>query len=353
MRLSSKRKWQVQVLMLLFVCLLFSALGCKPGSPDGDRTTITRLLMDTRVDLTLYAVDKKTSERIAGDVFTEMERLENIFSRTVAASDLDRINQAAGEEWVEVSPELFFVLSKALEFAELTGGAFDPTVAPLLELWGFGTAHPRVPSGDELQKVLPLIDYRLVELDEDRSMVYLPLKGMKLDLGGIAKGFIIDRGMETIRKFDVQASFLNAGGDIRIYGEKPSGERWTVGIQDPNVNGQGSDISYIAALRLEGEGSVVTSGDYQRFFEEQGEKYHHILNPADGKPARQVKSVTIVADDALTADALSTAVFVLGREKGLALLGHFPGVNGVIVDQDGRVYYSPGLEDKIQLIAGK
>jgi len=348
---SKQRKRHVQVLMILCICLLFSALGCRPGNPDDDKTTITRLLMDTRVDLTLYGIDKKTSERIAGEVFAEMERLESILSRTVAASDLDRVNRAAGEEWVDVSPELFFVLSKALEFAELSGGAFDPTVAPLLELWGFGTAHPRVPSGEELQKVLPLIDYRLVELDEDRSAVFLPLKGMKLDLGGIAKGFIIDRGIEVVRKFDVQASFLNAGGDIRIYGEKPSGERWTVGIQDPNVNGKGSDRTYIAALRLEGEGSVVTSGDYQRFFEENGKKYHHILNPADGKPARQLTSVTIVAGDALTADALSTAVFVLGREKGLSLLKHFPGVDGVIVDQEGKVHYSPGLEDKIQLNA--
>jgi thiamine biosynthesis lipoprotein len=339
------------MLLSLIMILGLSIWGCGTGSPDDSKTTATRLMMDTRVDLILYGADKKTSKQIAGEVFSEMEHLEKILSRTVAGGDLHRVNQAAGLEWVEISPELFFVLSKALEFAELTEGAFDPTVAPLLELWGFGTEHPRRPSEDELQKVLPLVDYRLVKLDKNRSMVFLTLEGMKLDLGGIAKGFIVDRGMEVIRKYSTEASFINAGGDIRLSGEKPSGEKWTVGVQDPRIGVQNSEAPCLAVLHLKGEGGVATSGDYQRFFEEDGVKYHHILDPADGKPARGLKSVTIVAQDALTADALSTAVFVLGEEGGLALLEQLPGVDGVLVDEEGKVTYSSGLEGKIELIS--
>ncbi len=346
------RSWRkVKTLLLLFMLVLgLTAWGCSSDDSGDNKTTITRLLMDTRVDLTLYEVDKKASEQIAGEVFVEMERLEDILSRTVASSDVARINQAAGEQWVEVSPELFFVLKKALEFAELTEGAFDPTVGPLVDLWGFGTDHPRLPSGEELQSVLSLVDYRLVEMDEDRSMVYLPLEGMKLDLGGIAKGFIVDRGLDVLRDFNLQASFINAGGDISMHGEKPSGEKWTVAVQDPKLAMQDSQDSYAAVIHLEGEGSVVTSGDYQRYFEENGQKYHHILDPADGKPARYVTSVTIVAHDAMTADAFSTAIFVLGREKGMALLESLSGIDGMIMDKDDSMYYSSGLEDKVQIL---
>lgn len=347
--MRSRKK--IKALLLIFALVLgFTAWGCNSGDSGEHKTTITRLLMDTRVDLTLYEVDKKASEQIAEKVFAEMERLENIFSRTVASSDVARINQGAGKQWVKVSPELFFVLKKALEFAELTEGAFNPTVGPLMDLWGFGTEHPHLPSAEELQRVLSLVDYRLVEMDEDRSMVYLPLEGMKLDLGGIAKGFIVDRGLDVLRSFNLQASFINAGGDISICGEKPSGEKWTVAVQDPKLAMKDSQDSYVAVIHLEEEGSVVTSGDYQRYFEENGEIYHHILDPADGKPARYLTSVTIVAPDAMTADAFSTAIFVLGREKGMELLESFPGIDGMIMDKDGKIYYSSGLEDKIQIL---
>ncbi len=351
MKLSIWGKKRVKVLFLsLIIIQLFFIWGCSASRPQDDKTTTTRLLMDTRVDLTLYEAGGKASKQINEEVFAEMERLETILSRTVAGGDLDRVNRAAGVEWVEVSPETFFVLGRALEFAELTGGAFDPTVAPLVELWGFGTEHPRRPSEDELEAVLPLVDYRLVQLDSNRSAVYLPLRGMRLDLGGIAKGYIVDRGMDVVRKHTAEACFLNAGGDIRVSGEKPSGEKWAVGIQDPGADAGFPETFCLAALRLEGESSVATSGNYQRFFEEDGVIYHHILDPADGKPARHFKSVTIAAQDTLTADALSTAVFVLGKEAGLALLEQLPGVDGVLVDEEGQMFYSTGLEDKIELL---
>jgi len=334
--------WLLVISLSLFLC------GCNSGSGAGDdRTTITRLLMDTRVDLTLYGVDKKTSEQVAEAVFSEMERLEMILSRTILSSELSSINEAAGKMWVEVTPEFFAFLKKVLEFSALSEGAFDPTVAPLLDLWGFmGEGQPKVPTEDELRDALTLVDYSLVELDEDALGVYLPLEGMMLDFGGIAKGYIIDRGVEIAREFDLEAFFINAGGDIRMYGKKPSGEKWSIAVQDPREN---PDVySNIAILRLEGDGSIVTSGDYQRFFEINGEKYHHIMDPWAGKPVDHLASVTIVTDDAMTADALSTAVFVLGKELGLSLLESLPGIEGLVVDPEGGVYYTTGLEGIVE-----
>ncbi|MGI5881485.1 MAG: FAD:protein FMN transferase [Dethiobacteria bacterium] len=349
-KFSIRGRRQARVLLFsLVVILLFSAWGCGRGNP-GEKTTASRLLMDTHVDLTLYGVDKKTSQQITKEVFAEMMRLENILSRTEAGSDLNSVNRAAGSDWVEVGPELYLVLGKALEFAELAEGAFDPTVAPLLELWGFGTEHPKRPSEDELQAVLPLIDYRLVRLDRDRSAVFLPQEGMKLDLGAIAKGFIIDQGLEKIRKLSSGAVLINAGGDIRLSGKKPSGEKWSVGIEDPLTKDRNSGEPCLAVLHLGGELGVATSGDYQRYFKEGGELYHHILDPESGMPAGGLRSVTIVAKDALTADALSTAVFVLGKERGLSLLEQLPGIEGVLVDEEGEVIYSSGLEGKIELM---
>ena len=306
--------------------------------------------MDTRVDLTLYEADKETSDQVVEAVFGEMERLENMISRTIPASELNMINQAAGKEWVKVDPELFFLLQKALEISALTDGAFDPTIAPVIELWGFGEDHPKVPADGDLQKYLQLVDYKLIELDENGCMVYLPVEGMKLDLGGIAKGFIVDRCLETGRMFSRQAFFINAGGDISMSGVKPSGEEWVIAVQDPKVPETAESIDNIAVLRLEEEGSVVTSGDYQRYFEENGVRYFHILDPVNGKPARRLSSVTIVAKDAMTADALATAVFVLGKEKGIPLLESLPGIDGILVDPEGEIAYTSGLEGHIELI---
>ena len=341
-----------RLILILIVFFAFAGVcGCQPSADIDNKTTTTRLLMDTRVDLTLYGADKKTSDQVAEAVFSEMERLENMISRTIPTSELNKINMSAGKEWVKVEPELFFLLQKALEVSVLSGGAFDPTVAPLIELWGFGGDHPQVPSEEDLQKLLPLVDYKLVEMDEESFMVYLPVEGMKLDLGGIAKGFIVDRGLETASQFGLQSFFINAGGDISMSGVKPSGEKWVIAVQDPKASSEATDIvNNVAVLWLEGDGSVVTSGDYQRYFEENGVKYHHILDPENGKPARRLSSVTIVADNATVADALSTASFVLGKEKGLSLLESMPGIDGIFVDPEGNINYTSGLEGRIELI---
>lgn len=338
--MKSKKSKIISYLLLVVAVLLFLP-GCTTDEEEKKHSR-TMLIMDTQVDVTYYHPSSQAAQTDIAEMFAEMERLEKILSRHAADSDVQRINEAAGREPVQVQPETLYVLRHALEFAELSDGAFDPTIAPLLEAWGFGGDSPAVPTDHELIQARKLVDFRLVEIDEEKESVFLTVKGMKLDLGGIAKGYIVDRGQEHIRK-TAKASFINAGGDISISGRKPTDEDWRVGVQDPAY-----PESLIAIINME-EGAVATSGDYQRYFEEEGHRYHHIINPATGKPADELSSVTVVAGDAMTADALSTAVFVLGEGKGMALLESVPGADVILVNKNGEVAYTEDLADRLDL----
>jgi len=301
-------------------------------------------MMDTIVDLTVYGTSKKTAEPLIEEVFVEMQRLESIFDKNNPESDISRINDAAGRDWVEVEPETIFVLQQALEMAQKTGGAYDPTVGPLMELWGFGTELAAVPPQEEIDVVLPFVDYTAIQLDTAAGKVFLPQRGMRLDFGGIAKGFIVDQGQKILDRFPVGGSYISAGGDLKVSGNKPSGEKWRIAIQDPRDPQQ-----WKAIIELAG-GSVATSGDYQRYFEENGQKYHHLLDPEKGKPARGLSSVTVAAPEALKADVLATAVFVLGKEKGLQLMESITDVEGVIVDEQGEIFITPGLLEDCEVL---
>lgn len=340
-----KIKYRVVTVYVLVAALMLPALtslmGC--AAQEEKKHTRTVFFMDTQVDITYYHPSAQVAQTDIAEMFAEMQRLEKILSREATGSDLHRINEAAGREAVEVNPETIFVLRSALEFAELSDGAFDPTVAPLLEVWGFGGDFPAVPAQEELARARELVNYRLVEIDEEKGSVFLPVPGMRLDLGGIAKGYIVDRGQESAQE-STSAVFINAGGDISIRGRKPSGEDWRVAVQDPD-----NPDRFLAIITME-EGSVATSGDYQRFFEEEGQRYHHIINPFTGMPAYELSSVTVVATDTMTADALSTVIFVLGVEKGLALVESLPGVDAILMDNSGELVYTNGLEGQVEIM---
>lgn len=330
------------IILVLMPLILFNILGCS----NEDRYEKTVFLMDTKVDITLYGQGMKNKQyvQLANEIEEEMKLLEMIFSSHIVGSDICRINDAAGQRPVKVSPETVFVLKTALEVAEMSGGAFDPTVAPLLELWGFGKDNPAVPNEKEINKALQLVNYKAVEIDEDSSTVFLPEPGMKIDLGGIAKGYIVDQGLKIAENSSASALFVNAGGDISVAGNKPSGENWRIAIQDP------FDSQKLTAVLEVKEGSIATSGGYQRLFEADGKKYHHILDPETGYPASGVSSVSILASDTITADVLSTAVFVLGLDDGMELLESLDGVEGVIIDGQGEIFASSGLMDDLEIV---
>lgn len=302
-----------------------------------------RMTMSTSVEVRFAGVDSRNAETLQEEIFTEMERLESIFSRSLQDSDISHINRQAGLEPAAVSSEVIDVALQAYKYALLSDGAFDPTIAPLIDLWGFLGQSYRVPLAAEIEEALPLVDYRLLEIDSDQSTVSLPRDDMALELGGIAKGYIVDRLLEMLQKAGIRHAYINAGGDIGLIGSKPDGSPWLIGVTHPR-----KDNRIIAVLPVTG-GAVVTSGDYERIFTKDEINYHHILDPENGMPARDLASVTIVAPTVIEADALSTAVFVLGPVKGMALIENLPEVEGILITPDLEILVSSGLEGIVEL----
>ncbi len=305
--------------------------------------TYSHMTMDTVAELRFQARGVRAAEEIRDEVFAEIERLEKLFSRSIPDSDVARINEHAGDRPVQVSPEVFYVTDQALEYAEMSGGVFDPTVAPLTDLWGFFSDQEyRVPEPEEIESTLQLVDYSLVELDPEEQTVYLPEAGMGLELGGIAKGFIVDQALEILIDAGVENAYVNAG-DIGLLGSRPDGEPWRIGVRNPR-----DERDMIAVLPLEDRG-VDTSGDYERAFEEDGVKYHHILDAQTGMPAMDLASVTVVAATTMEADVLSTIAFILGPVDGFDLIEEKAGVEGIFVTPELDITYTSGLQDRIEL----
>ena len=318
------------------VTLLGYYFGYVPYLEAGNVTTQkSTLLMDTVVDV---RVDGRESDLLVEKVFATMDDLEGLLSRFVPDSEISEINRRAGQ-WVKVSPLTLEVIELGLEMGALTDGAFDITIGAVLELWGFGSGQYYVPTEAELEARLATVDYTKVEVDTSRSQVRIP-EGTVLDLGGIAKGFIVDQGIQILRDAKVKRAFVNAGGDISTIGRRPDNQPWRIGVQNPE---NPAEIRFILPLA---DRSVVTSGDYQRFFTYENERYHHIIDPRTGYPAREVTSVTIVGDNSATCDALSTAVFVLGWKEGRALIERVPNVEAIIVSSTD-VWISSGLDQVV------
>ncbi len=296
--------------------------------------------MDTAVDV--RAIGGGAEEAVAA-AFAEMKRVERLFSRYIDDSDISRINAGAGQ-WVPVENEVIALLRKSIDYGNLTDGGFDVTIGPLISLWGFGTDERRIPADDALQAAMARVDYRSVSVDEEQLQVKIP-QGFVLDLGGIAKGYAVDRGAAVLRDHGIRHGLINAGGDISVIGTRDGDDNpWRVGIQDPT---QPSRVMAVVELI---DSTVVTSGDYQRYFEKDGIRFHHIIDPATGFPADQVTSVTVVAPTAAAGDALSTALFVLGRDRAVELVEQLADVEAVIVSKDGDVWISPGLESRFRFL---
>jgi len=333
----------VLIALSLALVLAVALLYLRGNGQGNDLTSFNYFAMDTLVEMRFVSVDNAGDEEIIGSVIAEIERLEALLSRSETDSDVVAINRAAGQQAVAVSPETLALIEEALYFAEISGGAFDPTIAPLTDAWGFWDQAHRLPADEELARALELVDYSMVELDPEKKTVYLPLEEMALELGGIAKGYIVDRALELLSSKGVTSAFVNAGGDIGLIGLRPDGEPWKIGVGHPREEG-----AVIVVIPLSG-GAVVTSGDYRRFFEEDGVIYHHIIDPATGYPAGDLISVTITAPTVMEADALSTAVFVLGPEAGMSLVESLPHIEGILIGPGLEIYLSSGLEGLAEL----
>ncbi len=313
-------------------CLLAVCMVCC-GCAAGQRTEREWFAMDTVMRLTLY----EPNEQAADAAQAEIDRIEKQFSVTRAESEIARLN-AAGGKAVTVNDETAALLQQALAVARQTNGAFDVTVLPAVKAWGFLGGEHTVPDEQTLAGLRPLINWRKVTVTGNRVQM---AAGMGLDLGAIAKGYAADRAAAVLVQKGCGGALLNLGGNVMTVGEKPDGTPFTVGIQDP------ADASrLLATLSVPGGTAVVTSGDYQRYFEENGRRYHHIMDPRTAAPAaNDLAAVTVVASSAALADAMATALFVMGEQAGPAFAAGQTEWQALFVTHSGQVLFTSGLAD--------
>lgn len=307
----------------------------------------TGFAMGTLVQVRAYAPAGRADEAVEA-AMARIREVEAHMSVSVPSSDTAAVNRGAGGLPTKVGEDTLYVVKKALEYGALSGGKFDVAVGPLVQLWGIGTDHARVPAPSEIEAAKSLVDYRGVKLDDSAGTIGLEKPGMALDLGAIAKGFAADKAAEALVEHGVRSAFIDLGGNILVVGSRPDGSPWRVGIQDP-WRERGATFGVVPVR----DAAVVSSGTYERFFEKDGKRYHHIIDPDTGYPAETgIASVTILAHRAVDADALSTTVFLLGPSRGMDLVTGFPGVEAVIVTDDRQVIVSPGLRRVIQVNKG-
>ncbi len=297
--------------------------------------------MATLVAIKLY-VEEEEAGPFAAAAFAEIDRIDSLMSRHSPASELSRINRLAARQPLAVSPEMALVLERSQHFAALSGGAFDITIGPVSRLWDFPEARVP-PDSARIDSALALVGYERLALRD--GQVRFQGEGIYLDLGGVAKGFAVDRAVDRLQAAGVSCGLVDAGGNIRFWGRKPDGWPWRLGVQHPRDPGQ-----YIEAEDI-GLPALATSGDYEQFFEYRGGRFHHLLDPATGYPARRAASATVWAETAMDADILSTAVFVLGPERGLELIEALPRTEALVFFEQGgelRHRVSSGLEGRLQ-----
>lgn len=317
------------------------------GEAAGDAwATFEAEVMATTVRVTVPRAASGTSAEAAAEaVFEVFRRVDAEMSEWQESSPLSDVNRRAGGEPVAVPAELLEVIRRGIEIGERTGGAFDVTWAALWGLWDFRAAEPRVPPADDIARRARLVDYRRVELDEAAGTVRLPEPGMMIGLGGIAKGYALERAAAVLRARALESFLLVCGGQVYAAGDRAGRGAWRVGVRDP----RGGPDDLFARLELR-DASASTSGDYESFFLADGVRYHHILDPGTGRPARGLRSATVVSADPVLADALSTGIFVMGPEAGLALVERLPDAEAVLIDDDGRVLVTSSLEDELELL---
>ncbi len=292
-----------------------------------------RDIMGTRISIELWHKDAAQAKLCSDQVFAEMNRIDSLMSSYKESSELSRINNNAAISSVEISDEMGAMISKSLYFSDLSNGAFDITYASIGYAYDYRKSLQ--PSAQSIAQKLPSIDYRHIELNG--NSIRFADSGVRIDLGGIAKGYAVDRAIDIISGCGISEAMVSAGGDSRIIGDR-RGRSWIIGIQNPR------DPDGIALRLPLSDSAISTSGDYQRFFIENGQRVHHIINPDTGRSAAASWSATVTGPDAMTTDALSTTIFVLGAVKGIALIENLDGIDAIIIDNNGKVHYSSGFQ---------
>lgn len=306
------------IVIALFVPLVFFATKKRKNRQIEE----TFIAFDTFVHVTIYPANALNKEKLFEDINNEFKRIEKLYGYNEGGLS-DRLSHNCKN--LHITPETKNVLNNCLLLSETTNGSFDITVGLLERIWGFKSGDPHLPCKDEIDSVLPKIGYQNILLTD--STVSLSNEEILLDLGGIAKGYAVDRVVDILKKNGIDAGIVDAGGDLRAFGTKPDEKPWIIGIRHPEKPGK-----IITKFSIE-KGAVATSGNYERFFIADGKQYHHILNPKNGYPGTECISVTIIAEDALTADALATGIFILGPQDGMELIEKLDDIEGIIISE--------------------
>ena len=309
------------------------------------------LLLDTMNTVRVYAPSEEAGSAAVDRVFSRLEEIDEKIDIYKADSEVSRINQNAGGEPVEVSQETFDLLRDSVELARELDGDFDPTIGALTLLWGWGSDDgPSVPEAADIEETLGLVDYENIHFDEENTSVALTEENMSLDLGAIAKGYASVEAYSILEDSDVDSAFINLGGNITLMGIKPDETPWRIGIQNPR-SGRGEVMAAVSVDEddIERHRAIVTSGDYERYFEEDGERYHHIIDPATGYPSDHgIISTSIITEDPLKADAYSTGILVRGL-PGRDLIEEQENMEAIFINYDMEVYVTSGIEDDLEI----
>ena len=289
--------------------------------------------MGTRVSVELWHSDNEVARACSEKVFTEMRRIDALMSSYQGSSELSYINDNAAVAAIEISAEMMLLIKESIRFSELSQGAFDITYASIG--YAYDYRKRQKPSDQSITQKLPAIDYHHIVINGNK--IQFNNRAVRIDLGGIAKGYAVDRAAAVIEQCGISQAMVSAGGDSRIIGDR-DGRPWIIGIQHPR------DPAGIALRLPLSDTAMSTSGDYERFFIENGERVHHIIDPSTGRSATTSWSATVIGPNAMTTDALSTTIFILGAIKGLALIESLEGIDAIIIDSDGKLHYSSGLE---------
>lgn len=337
-------KFRNTLLYLLAICTSILVSCSKSSSNTTEPVTRTQVFMGTVVKITLY---DSNDSKILDKAFEKVAEIEQLVSANEEGTELDKVNEAAGKNVVKVSSTTFDIVEKGLEYSTLSNGDFDITVGPLVKLWNIGHEDAKVPTQEEIDNIIPLIDFNSLELNKEDQTIFLKNENMSIDLGAIAKGYTADQVAKVLADNGVKSAIIDLGGNVYAHGVKPSGDKWTVGIQNP-FSTRGDIIGTIKVFNK----TVVTSGIYERYIEKDNIKYHHLLNPHTGYPFdNDIAGVSIITDKSIDADALSTTVFAKGVEDGLALVESLDNVDAIFVSKENKVYITDGVRDSFSLMS--
>ena len=338
----NKKKLLLIVIAIIIICSYFFIISNKKEKSYSS----TYYNLGTINEITLYNIKKNEGDRILKKCESILTDIDSKMSCQISTSEISKINKNAGRSYVKVSDNTYYVIKESINFSKISNDTFDISIGPIIDLWSIGTDNAKLPSNKEISNKLSLVNYKNILFDDKNKSIKLVNKNMKIDLGGIAKGYAADKICDYLKNDEnLENALINLGGNIYVLGNKENSKPFSIGIQDP-TKPRGNSIGNIKVSNQ----SVVTSGIYERYFEKNNKIYHHMLNPHTGYPFdNNLSSVTIISNKSMTGDALSTTVFGLGIEKGLKLIQNLDNVDAIFITKDKKIYLSNNLKDKFKL----